>query len=43
MIWYKKARPPPRADILGNIHSGLLTHELAPVLRAAREVERACL
>lgn len=34
-------RPPPRADILGNIHSGLLTHELAPVLRAAREVGAA--
>lgn len=35
------ARPPPRVDILSNIHGGLLAHELAPVLRAAREVGAA--
>eukprot|EP00933_Yihiella_yeosuensis_P074596 TRINITY_DN8355_c0_g3_i1.p1 TRINITY_DN8355_c0_g3~~TRINITY_DN8355_c0_g3_i1.p1 ORF type:complete len:333 (+),score=41.14 TRINITY_DN8355_c0_g3_i1:54-1052(+) len=34
-------RPPSRFDILGNIHGGLLQHELAPVLRAAREVGAA--
>lgn len=33
--------PPPRADVLGNIHGGLLTHELVPVLKAAREVGAA--
>ncbi|CAE8710171.1 unnamed protein product, partial [Polarella glacialis] len=31
-------RPPSRLDILGNIHGGLLQHELAPVLKAARDV-----
>lgn len=34
-------RPPPRVDFLGNIHGGLLAHELVPVLRAAREVGAA--
>eukprot|EP00401_Gymnodinium_catenatum_P007335 CAMPEP_0117543688 /NCGR_PEP_ID=MMETSP0784-20121206/45188_1 /TAXON_ID=39447 /ORGANISM="" /LENGTH=307 /DNA_ID=CAMNT_0005340471 /DNA_START=1 /DNA_END=924 /DNA_ORIENTATION=+ len=33
--------PPPRLDILGNIHGGLLMHELVPVLLAAREVGAA--
>jgi pheromone shutdown protein TraB len=35
------ARPPPRVDILGNIHGGLLGFELIPVLKAAREVGAA--
>eukprot|EP00927_Polykrikos_kofoidii_P057145 TRINITY_DN51256_c0_g1_i1.p1 TRINITY_DN51256_c0_g1~~TRINITY_DN51256_c0_g1_i1.p1 ORF type:complete len:373 (-),score=66.74 TRINITY_DN51256_c0_g1_i1:121-1164(-) len=30
--------PPPRVDILGNIHGGLLHREIIPVLIAAREV-----
>ncbi|CAK0805106.1 unnamed protein product [Prorocentrum cordatum] len=34
-------RPPPRLDILGNIDGGLLGHEMAPVLAAAREVGAA--
>jgi len=34
-------RPPTRLDILGNIHGGLLGHELSPVLGAAREVGAA--
>uniref|UniRef100_A0A7S1RGL9 Uncharacterized protein n=1 Tax=Alexandrium catenella TaxID=2925 RepID=A0A7S1RGL9_ALECA len=33
--------PPPRVDVLGNIHGGLLMHELVPVLQAAREVGAA--
>jgi len=32
---------PLRLDILGNIHGGLLGHEMAPVLLAAREVGAA--
>jgi len=35
------AGPPPRVDVLGNIHGGLLAHELVPVLQAAREVGAA--
>lgn len=30
------ARPPSKLDILGNVHGGLLQHELVPVLKAAR-------
>eukprot|EP00928_Gymnodinium_smaydae_P024999 TRINITY_DN20058_c0_g1_i2.p1 TRINITY_DN20058_c0_g1~~TRINITY_DN20058_c0_g1_i2.p1 ORF type:complete len:254 (-),score=26.46 TRINITY_DN20058_c0_g1_i2:137-835(-) len=36
-----RADPPPRLDILANIHGGLLKHELVPVLAAAREVGAA--
>eukprot|EP00929_Paragymnodinium_shiwhaense_P101381 TRINITY_DN64437_c0_g1_i1.p1 TRINITY_DN64437_c0_g1~~TRINITY_DN64437_c0_g1_i1.p1 ORF type:complete len:338 (+),score=71.48 TRINITY_DN64437_c0_g1_i1:44-1057(+) len=35
------AKPPPRVDVLGNIHGGLLAHELVPVLLAARDVGAA--
>ncbi|CAJ1344545.1 unnamed protein product [Effrenium voratum] len=31
-------RPPSKLDLLGNIHGGLLQHELAPILKAARAV-----
>lgn len=33
--------PPPRVDILGNVHGGLLAHELVPIIQAAREVGAA--
>lgn len=35
------AKSPPRIDILRNVHGGLLSHELVPVLRAARQVGAA--
>merc|ERR1719401_2895802 len=34
-------RPPPRVDLLGHIHGGLLGHELSLVLKAARDVGAA--
>jgi len=34
-------RQPPRIDVLGNIHGGILAHELVPVVRAARDVGAA--
>lgn len=34
-------KPPPRVDILSNIHGGLLAHEFVPVLQAARAVGAA--
>lgn len=35
------APPPPRLDLLGNVHGGLLGHEFAPILEAARDVGAA--
>ncbi|CAK9004963.1 unnamed protein product [Durusdinium trenchii] len=35
--------PPSKLDLLGNIHGGLLQHELAPILQAARTVGAAVL
>lgn len=35
------AQPPTRLDLLGNVHGGLLGHEFAPILKAAREVGAA--
>ncbi|CAE7381345.1 unnamed protein product, partial [Symbiodinium pilosum] len=36
-------RPPSKLDLLGNVHGGLLQHELAPILEAARKVGAAVL
>ncbi|CAE7296620.1 unnamed protein product [Symbiodinium sp. CCMP2592] len=36
-------RPPSKLDLLGNVHGGLLQHELAPILQAARSVGAAIL
>ncbi|CAE7461735.1 unnamed protein product [Symbiodinium natans] len=36
-------RPPSKLDLLGNVHGGLLQHELAPILEAARKVGSAVL
>lgn len=35
--------PPSKLDLLGNIHGGLLQHELGPILQAARVVGAAVL
>lgn len=34
-------RQPPRIDVLGNIHGGILAHEFVPIVRAARDVGAA--
>ena len=36
-------KPPSKLDLLGNVHGGLLQHELAPILQASREVGAAVL
>jgi len=34
-------RQPPRIDVLGNIHGGILAHEFVPIVRAARDIGAA--